>query len=190
MKSFITVLNGVITGKHHGDINNDLYGSPYFGHEKIEVPFDAQTIPLEPLTFYTSDWKRKSNEQLIKEKLLPMPQGHVWEGEELRQMTNEERILEGLDNPQQGYKVENGKIIQMTLFERLDAGQISQTEYNQQMTVINSNELNNRLSEWQTPESLALADLSEEYAEERKANMKALLAVKNQPGWPVDVEWA
>ena len=190
MKSFITVLNGVVTGKHQGDINNDLFGSPYFGHEKIPVPFEAQTIPLEPITFYTPDWKRKSNEQLIKEKLLPMPQGHVWEGDELRQMTKEERVLTGLDKPQPGYKVENGKIIQMTLLERLESEQISKAEYNRQMTVINSNELNNRLSEWQTPESLALAEIDEEYSAERKNKLKALLAVKNQPGWPVNVEWA
>jgi len=190
MESFITVLNGVITGKHHGDINNDLFGSPYFGHEKIIVPFEAQTVQLEPVTFYTYDWKRKSNEQLIKEKLLPMPQGYVWEGDELRQMTKEERILEGLDNPQPGYKIENGKIIQMTLNERLDAGQITQAEYNQQMDVKNNNELKRRLAEFNNDEeSKALAEIDEDHAAERKVKLTALLAVKNQPGWPVNVQW-
>ncbi|MDR0474826.1 MAG: hypothetical protein LBH43_14275 [Treponema sp.] len=49
--SFITVLNGVITGKHHGDIGAELYGTPYFGHEKTEVPFDAAVTPLESAGF-------------------------------------------------------------------------------------------------------------------------------------------
>jgi hypothetical protein len=52
-ESFIAVLNGVITGKHHGDISAELYGTPFYGHEKIKAPFDAEVIPMEPAAFYT-----------------------------------------------------------------------------------------------------------------------------------------
>ena len=37
--------------------------------------------------------------------------------------------------------------------------------------------------------ALAQADLDEEFAEKRRAKMKALLAVKEQHGWPLDVVW-
>lgn len=50
-------------------------------------------------------------------------------------------------------------------------------------------ELRRRLGELQTPEALARAETSEDYAAERKAKLAALLAVKQQPGWPVTVEW-
>ena len=188
-ESFITVLNGVITGKHHGDINAELYGTPYYGHEKIAVPFGAQVSTLEPVTFYTEGWERKTDCQLIEEGLIPMPEGYVREGGSLRPMTREERVLAGLDGPQPGYKVEGGEITPMTLDERLDAGQITQEEYERRLSAENNAELQRRLAELQTPEALAQAEIDVEYAAERKAKLAALLAVKQQPGWPVTVEW-
>jgi hypothetical protein len=38
-------------------------------------------------------------------------------------------------------------------------------------------------------ESKARAELDEDYALERKAKLTSLLAVKQQPGWPFEVEW-
>jgi len=188
-ESFITVLNGVVTGKHHGDIKAELYGTPYYGHNKIEIPFDAAVVPLEPVTFYTPDWKRKQDCCLIDEGILPMPEGYVREGDELRPMILEERILAGLDEPQPGYKVENGKIVPMSLGEQLEAEQITQDEYEQRLTAENTAELQRRLAELQTPESLAQAEIDEEYAAERRAKLATLLAVREQDGWPVIVEW-
>jgi len=188
-ESFITVLNGVITGKHHGDINAELYGTPYYGHEKIAVPFEAQVSALEPVTFYTQDWERKPDCCLIEEGLLPMPEGYVQEGGGLRPMTQEERVIAGLDEPQPGYKIEDGEIVPMTQEERLEAGQITQENYELFTAEKNESELQRRLAELQTPEVLARAELDEEYAVGRKAKLAALLAVKTQAGWPVAVEW-
>jgi hypothetical protein len=189
-ESFITALNGVITGKHHGDMEAELYGTPYYGHEKIIVPFEASIVPLEPVNFYTADWKRKSDCCLIKEGLLPMPKGYVQEkNDELRPMTQDERVIAGLDEPQPGFKVENGDIVPMTMPERVEAGQLSQKEYEQQLTAENESELQRRLAELQTPKALAQAEIDAQYAAGRKAKLAALLAVEDQKGWPLEVDW-
>jgi hypothetical protein len=58
---------------------------------------------------------------------------------------------------------EGGKIVAMSLSEKLGAGLVSQEEY--------------------------AAGMAMEAAAARKAEMLALLAVKKQPGWPLEVEW-
>jgi len=188
-ESFVTVLNGVITGKHHGDIGAELYGTPYYGHEKIIVPFEAAIAPMEPVAFYGPGWERKSDCCLIEEGLLPMPSGYVKESGELRPMTAEERVLSGLDAPPPGFKAEGGEITPMTLAERLEAGQITQEDYERHLTAENEGELQRRLAELQTPEALAMAEIDAGYAAGRKAKLAALLAVKRQEGWPIAAEW-
>jgi hypothetical protein len=188
-ESFITVLNGVITGKHHGDINAELYGTPYYGHEKTEVPFDAEVTPLEPTGFYTPVWKRKPDCRLIDEGLLPMPKGYVREGGELRPMSPEERVVAGLDGPPPGYKVVEGGIVPMSLREQAEAGQIAQEDYESRVSAENAAELQRRLAGLQTPEALAQAEIDKEHAAKRKTELAALLAVKKQPGWPLTVKW-
>jgi len=189
-ESFITVINGVVTGKHHGDIEVDFYGTPYYAHNKIIVPFEAEVAALELLTFYTQDWKRKSDAQLIEESIIPMPQGYVKEGKNLRQMSHDEKILAGLIEPSPGLKVEEGKLVPMTIQEQIAAGLVSQDDYNQQIAAENEVELQNRLAALQTPEALAMAELDEVYAAERKAKLIALLAVKQQKGYPLVADWS
>ena len=242
--NFITLSNGVITGQHFGDLNADLFNTPYYGHERLQIPPTARVREYDKLVFYDDDWTRKSNIQLIDEGLIPMPEGYVREGDELRKMTDEERILAGLDELWPGTKIVNGKIIPMTQMERIEAGleempngfkcgpngeaipmtqierinagietlpkgmkivgnelmpmtmderleaeQITQTEFDDIIKDKNENELSLRLSELQTPEVLAQAEIDDEYAAERKAKLIALLAVKKQPGWPLEVVW-
>ena len=186
---FITTLNGVISGQHCGDINADFFSTPYYGHDRIVIPPNVSVREFDKVEFYDEDWKRKPVLQLIDESLIPMPEGYVQEGDKLRLMTREERIIAGLDEPQPGYKVENGEIVPMTIEERLESGQITQEDYEQHLTSKNTNELHRRLAELQTPEALAQAEVDENYAAERRAKLAALLAVKQQPGWPVSVEW-
>jgi hypothetical protein len=50
-------------------------------------------------------------------------------------------------------------------------------------------ELGRRLAELNTEEAKAMAEIDGDYAAERKAKLLALLAVKQQPGWPLNVEW-
>ncbi|MCL2382494.1 MAG: hypothetical protein FWC64_13060 [Treponema sp.] len=189
-EAFITVLNEVITGKHHGDIDANFWGTPFFGHEKKEVPFEAlaNITPMEPLEFYTADWQRKSDAQLVTEGLLPIPPGHVIDGGILRPMTEVEQFEAGLiERP--GVRVVDGEFVPMSLREQLDAGQITQADYDQRVAADNIEELQRRLAELQTPEALAQAEVDEVFAAERKAKLAALLAVKKQPGWPAEALW-
>jgi hypothetical protein len=50
-------------------------------------------------------------------------------------------------------------------------------------------ELNRRIAALNTEEAKAMAELDGDYAAERKAKLLALLAVKQQPGWPLAVKW-
>jgi len=213
---FITVFEGVITGKHSGDFDADFSETPYEGHERIKVPYDAQITPGEPVTYYTDDWLRKLNSSLIKEGIMPAPEGYLLENDRLRKMTPEERIIAGLDELSAGYKILEGKIMPMTLEERIiagldempkgfkiidgqfalltpeeqhEAGLISDDEWQQIKLDAAQKKLNSRLSDLQTPEVLAMAEIDENYATERKAKLAALLAVKQQEGWPDSVEW-
>ena len=188
-ESFITVLNGVITGKHYGDMDADLYGTPYYGHEKLIVPFEAVIAPLEPIEYYAEDWARKSDCRLIDEGLIPMPNGYVREDDALRPMTGEERVITGLDDPRPGYKIDGGKIVPMSMAEQVEAGQITREEYDKWVSAENTAELQHLLGELQTPEALAQAELDEEYAADRKRRLADLLAVQRQKGWPVAVKW-
>jgi len=102
MKSFITVFDGNITGKHFGDISADFSKTEYAEHEKIEVPYEAE-IFLDNVNFYDKNWKRKTDIQLIKEKLISLPDGFIIEGDYIREMSNDERIKAGLEKPKQVY---------------------------------------------------------------------------------------
>jgi len=187
--NFITVLNDVITGIHSGDYDADFYGTPYYGHGRIEVPSIDEIQTFDLTSFYTPDWKRKTDCCLIDEGLLLMPKGYVREHDKLRRMTPEERIIAGLDKPHVGTKVSGGKIVPMTIHEQLKAGQISREDYERYVAEDNAAELQRRLAELQTPEALALAEIDEEYARARKDKMAVLLAVKDQPGWPMEAHW-
>lgn len=192
VKYFITVCCGVITDVHSGDINADFFGTVYYGHERVEIPKEAvsRIRAKDRVEFYDQTWNRKSDIRLIDEELLPLPEGYVREGDDLRKMTKEERVTAGLDEPPAGQKLdEEGELVPMTLQERVEAGQITQGEYRQLLAAANESELNRRLAALQTPEALARAEINEEYAAERKAKLTALLAVKEQEGWPVTAEW-
>jgi len=86
--------------------------------------------------------------------------------------SDEERIIAGELPVPEGYVVQDGELVNVAIYE-------------QQATV----ELGRRLAELNNEEARALAELDEEYAAKRKVKLAALLAVKTQSGWPVDVVW-
>ena len=210
---FITVQNGVVTGQHCGDIGADFFGTPYHGHERIPVPADATVSVLDMAGYYTADWKRRPDAELVVEGIMPMPEGWVIDGGELRPMTDAEKIGAGLmELPEgcliengvlrpmtevemaeagllAGYKVVGGEAVPMSRREMLKAGQITVEEYEADTAAENGAELQRRIGDLQTPETLARAEVDEAYARKRKAVLVALLAVKEQPGWPLEVKW-
>jgi hypothetical protein len=86
--------------------------------------------------------------------------------------SDEERIQRGEIPPPEGYQVIDGVIVDIVSLSR-DA----------------EAELNRRLAEFTTEEAKARAELDEAYAAERKTKLAALLAVKQQAGWPVNIAW-
>jgi len=188
---FITVLNGVITGSHTGNIKVDFFGTPYYNHERIEVPKDvyASIKEFDKVEYYDKKWKRKPDSQLVKEKIIPMPEGYRWEGDDLRRLSTEERIIAGLDSPPRGYKVEGCNIVELTPQEKVTAGIITQDAYNSQIEQKNIEELKRRLAELMDPILLAKAERDEELKKERDAKVDILLSIEQQPGWPLDVVW-
>jgi len=188
--AFITVHNGIINGTHHGDIDAVFCDPCFEGCARIEVPYEVlgNIFPGEPGNFYTPDWQRRPNAELVREGLLELPVGHVLDGETLRPMTEVELFEAGLlEKP--GVKVADGKFVPMTPYEQLAAGQISQEAYNERIAADNTAELQNRLAILQTPEAIAQAEIDAGYAAERKKELTGILAVKKQPGWPLEVKW-
>ena len=86
--------------------------------------------------------------------------------------SDEERILSGELPVPEGYAIQGGKLVNVVAYE-------------QQATA----ELNCRLAELNSEEARARAAIDEEYAAAWKAKIAALLAVKGQQGWPLEVEW-
>jgi hypothetical protein len=115
--------------------------------------------------------------------------GYVIEGEALRKMTDEEKIIAGSIPPPAGMKVEEGAIIPQTLEDKKAAGVLAEADYLALKTTQAQAELNGRLAVLSTEEAKAMAEVDQEYAAQRKAKIAALLAVKQQPGWPLDIPW-
>lgn len=68
---------------------------------------------------------RKTDRELILEKIVPVPRGMVLEGQVLREMTADEQIIAGIISIPQGKKILDGKILDMTDREKVDAGILS-----------------------------------------------------------------
>jgi PHD/YefM family antitoxin component YafN of YafNO toxin-antitoxin module len=187
---FITVLEGVVTGVHHGDIHA-LFADPIMNtHERVQVGDGAKVRPLDKTAFYTPEWKRKTDAELVAEGLLTVPAGLKLNAEgAFDPMNREERVIAGLDAPEPGFKVEDGRIVAMTLSEKVAAGLVTEEEYAAIMANEAEAELNRRLALLNTEEAKAMAEVDPEYAAGRKAKMAELLAARKQPGWPLTVEW-
>ena len=86
--------------------------------------------------------------------------------------SREERILRGEIEPPEGQAVIDGKIVSLAALEREAQA-----------------ELDKRLAALNAEEAKARAEIDEDYAAGRRAKLAALLAVKEQEGWPGEVEW-
>ena len=87
-------------------------------------------------------------------------------------LSDEERVLSGELPVPEGFVIQDGKLVNIAVMEQ-DAEM----------------ELQRRFAELQTPESIARSEIDEKYAAQRKKKLAALLAVKEQSGWPLAVVW-
>jgi hypothetical protein len=86
--------------------------------------------------------------------------------------SDEERILRGDIPPPEGYAVQDGEIVDV-------AGAARNAEA----------ELVRRMEPWLSVEAQARAEIDAAYAAKRKTAIAAILAVKEQAGWPFTVVW-
>ena len=194
--SFITVNeNGIITASFWGEIDRDL-PTQFTGQKRIVIPNSAKVQAGDKTGFYEGNWKRKPENQLIIEGLLPVPKGFVLEGGgrlrsnvTLREMTQVERIEAGLEELPQGMRIEDGELVAMTDTELLEAGKITQEEYNERLAGQNMARLDTELGVFFTPTAMAQAEIDECYAKQRREKLAVLLAVREQPGWPLEAVW-
>lgn len=187
--TFLTINNGVITGLHDGDIEADFYGTPYYGHERVQVPDDTLAAAGESVAFYDKKWKRIPDVDLIKAGKMKKPDGHKIEKGKLIEMSIEERIEEGTAEIPKGMKILKGKLVEMTAKEKHEAGIFSDEQYSSIMEFQSTSELNRRLDKYMSIESQAMMLTDEEYAENAKKKIQELLDVRKQEGWPVSVTW-
>jgi hypothetical protein len=104
-------------------------------------------------------------------------------------MAREERVIAGLGAPEPGFKAEGGKITAISLSEKVAAGIVTEEEYAAAVSTEAEAELNRRLVPLNTEEAKAMAEVDPEFAAGRKSKLLALLRVKQQAGWPLNVEW-
>jgi hypothetical protein len=187
--AFITVRDGIITGMHEGALPVDFSGTAYAGDTVVEVPPYTAVRAGENVSYYDGQWKRKSDRALVEAGLMEIPPGYKLEGDELTFMSSEEKIVAGLVPPPEGRKVVDGRLVDMSPEERRDAGLITEEQYRQFMEMGASGELNRRLAVFLTAESQGWALVDPSYEQERREKVAALLAVKEQEGWPCNPVW-
>ncbi len=184
---FISVRNNIITGIHCGETigfenpNVSFYGSSFY-----EID-DTECMVGEPIDFYTDNWTRKPNSQLVKEGLKTIPDGWVLEGEEFRKLTDEELIIMGLREPPKGIKVVDGKLLYKTIDEMYNDGEIGEEEYITQKRADVEIEKERLLAMVTTSETKAKIMVSEKFDSDIKKFINDLLQVENQKGYPIDV---
>lgn len=113
MAEYMTINNNIIEAIYCGDVEEN--------ENIIILPENHEVRAGEPLTFYNEDYTRKSEVQLMQEKLIEIPQGYKIDDNKLIEMTYDEKIIAGLERLPNGMKIVGDEIIPMTEEERLQA---------------------------------------------------------------------
>lgn len=83
----------------------------------------------EPVAYYNDDWTLKTDIELYREGIVPIPAGFRIENDTLVEMSEVEKIKAGLEAIPAGYKIENNTLVEKTDAEKLADGDITQDEY-------------------------------------------------------------
>jgi hypothetical protein len=119
--------------------------------------------------------------ELAKDGLFQVPRGKIIDGDALRNMTETEKYAHGIDIPEHN-KFENGRLVPKTPAEMVADGEMTALEAAERRLAMELAKLNNE-------EARLRLEIDEGYAEVRKNKLRALLAVREQAGWPESVEW-
>lgn len=87
----------------------------------------------ETVDFFDEKMQRKSDLQLYKEKLKPIPEGYKWNKDKsaIIEMSLSEKVDSKIITIPDGCKIENDKIIPMTNKEKFENGFLSVEEYSE-----------------------------------------------------------
>lgn len=124
MAEYMIVEDNIITGIYCGyEETQPIYNNQgilvtpatkIIPENSVELPATHEVRVGEPLTFYNSDFTRKSDIQLMQEYLIPIPQGYKIENNNLIEMSYEEKIVAGLESLPYGMKIVDAKLVAMT----------------------------------------------------------------------------
>lgn len=177
---FITVLDGVITGSHCGNLNVDFTNTEFHGHERIAVPPNTQVVVSDKVTYYDKNWQRRPDSQLVAEGLMPMPVGHkLVDGELMLKMPASEVIagVDGFKNLVADYKIEANGVLPETLNE-------DNTIRNRALETVDA-----ELTRLVSPRYIAHGQLDAEFESRRLQSIREWLDVENQPSFPAEIDW-
>lgn len=110
MAEYIKIKNNTIVGIFCGATDEE---------DVIILPANHEVREGDSLNFYTDNFKRKSDIQLMQEKLIPIPQGYKIDNDKLVEMTFNERIIAGIDELPRNMKIVDNKLVEKSEEEKL-----------------------------------------------------------------------
>lgn len=110
MAEYIKIKNNIIVGIFCGTTDEE---------DVIILPANHEVREGDSLDFYTDNFKRKSDIQLMQEKLIPIPQGYKIDNDKLVEMTFNERIIAGIDELPRNMKIVDNKLVEKSEEEKL-----------------------------------------------------------------------
>lgn len=110
MAEYIKIKNKIITGIFCGTTDEE---------DIIILPANHEVREGDSLDFYTDNFKRKSDIQLMHENLIPIPQGYKIDNDKLVEMTFNERIIAGIDELPHNMKIVDNKLVEKSEEEKI-----------------------------------------------------------------------
>ena len=106
MAEYMTINNNIIEAIYCGEVEEN--------ENIIILPENHEVRQGETLDFYNKDFTRKSDIELMKQKLIDIPQGYIIDNDLLREMNFEEKIINGLEQVPSNQKIVEGKLVNKT----------------------------------------------------------------------------
>lgn len=184
---YVSIKDGRITG---------VFCGPALPAGCVQVKNDSNPVTGDPVTYYDKDWHRRPDMDLMREDLMPLPQGKTWADAErtsLRDKNPTERVLAGEIPVPTGQKLVDGRLVDMTLREQVDAGVISMEDVGDRVRDERQMRMNNVLPDIERYQTQAAAGIpttsSADWYRAALLYLQALRDVPAQQGFPFDVKW-
>ncbi len=118
--NYIKIENGKIKGS---------FCSNEIPQGATEIPENANVRVGDDVAFYNVDWTRKTEIELVNEKLVPLKNGFKIDGDKIVEMTEVEKINAGFKELPKGKKIVDGELVEKTDKEKFDDKDITSEDY-------------------------------------------------------------